>query len=268
MPLKLSIITINLNNAAGLQKTIESVVHQTSNQFEYIVIDGGSSDGSNDVIKGFTERITYWLSEPDKGIYHAMNKGILQAKGEYCQFLNSGDWLASPDVIEKMLNTLPDCSIYYGNMLKLMPNGKIHRDTCGKGNVTMLTFYKGSLNHSPAFIKRCLFDRYGLYDEGLSIVSDWKWYLISIGLHNEPTIYTNLDITYFDMTGISNTNSSLEKQERRKALEELLPAKILADFDNNLRNIDQLNRINKFKLTRWMFWLAERVLFKWEKTRL
>ncbi|MDR2910496.1 MAG: glycosyltransferase [Bacteroidales bacterium] len=91
--MKLSIITINLNNVAGLQKTIESVVKQTFTDYEYIVIDGGSTDGSADIIKQHANKITYWVSEPDKGIYNAMNKGIRVAKGEYCLFLNSGDWL-------------------------------------------------------------------------------------------------------------------------------------------------------------------------------
>jgi len=266
--LKLSIITVNLNNVAGLRKTIESVVSQTSHDFEYIVIDGGSTDGSIEVIKEYTSNITYWVSETDIGIYQAMNKGIRAAKGEYCQFLNSGDWLAALDVIEKMLNSLPDCSVFYGNMLKQLPTGKIFQDTSGQGKLTMLTFYKGTINHSPAFIKRSLFDKYGLYDETLRIVSDWKWYLIAIGLNNELVKYINLDVTCFDMSGISNTNSFLEKQERCKVLEELLPVKILAHFDTNWHSIDQSNRINKYKLTRWMFWLVERILFQCEKLRL
>jgi len=82
----LSIITVNLNNAEGLRKTIESVVTQTSNDFEYLVIDGHSTDGSLAVIQEFESRITWWVSEPDSGIYAAMNKGIRKAKGKYCQF--------------------------------------------------------------------------------------------------------------------------------------------------------------------------------------
>ncbi len=152
----LSIITINFNNAAGLQKTMESVLSQSSNKFEYIVVDGGSTDGSIEIINRFINtgvRQFKCISEQDNGIYHAMNKGIIAAKGEYCQFLNSGDWLAGNDVIEKMLAGLPDCDIFYGNMLKQLPDGKIFRDVCEQGRITMLTLYKGSLNHAPAFIK-------------------------------------------------------------------------------------------------------------------
>src|SRR4051812_22804100 len=100
---RLSIITINYNNVSGLRKTVESVVNQTSQDFEYIVIDGGSTDGSVDVLKQYAKKIKYWISEPDKGIYNAQNKGILKATGEYCHFINSGDYLVKNDVIEKML---------------------------------------------------------------------------------------------------------------------------------------------------------------------
>ena len=265
---KLSIITINLNNALGLRTSIESVINQTSRDFEYIIIDGNSADGSIEVIKEFESKINYWISEPDTGIYNAMNKGINLAKGEYCQFLNSGDWFVTTNVVEKMLETIPECSIYYGNMLKLMPNGDIFRDTCAQGNLTMLNFYKGTLNHSTAFIKRCLFDKYGLYDETLKIVSDWKWYLIVIGLHNESVQYTNLDVTWFDMNGISNINHELEKQERQKVLKDLLPANILVDYNAHWRSIEQASRINRYKLTNWIFWVVERILFVWEKYKI
>jgi len=267
--MKLTIITINYNNASGLKKTMESVFAQTSTEFEYIVIDGNSTDGSIEVIQQFNNspmQYFSFISEPDSGIYNAMNKGIGMAKGEYCQFLNSGDCLVAPDVTAKMLKALPDnCSIFYGNMLKQMPKGKIRRDTCEEGNITMLTFYTGSLNHSPALIKHSLFDQYGLYDETLKIVSDWKWYLNVIGIHNEPVKYINLDITLFDMTGISTVNSVLDKLERRKVLQELLPASVLADYERWAFSIDQQKRINRYWITRNGFWLLERMLFKFEK---
>ncbi len=113
---KLSIITVNLNNSAGLRKTIESIVKQTFKDFEYIIIDGGSTDGSAEVIKEFADKITYWVSEPDKGIYNAMNKGILHAKGEYLLFLNSGDWLADDDLLSKVFCEPRTADIIYGHM--------------------------------------------------------------------------------------------------------------------------------------------------------
>ena len=121
---QLSIITINRNNFSGLERTMQSVLSQTNKEFEYVVVDGASTDDSVAVIQryavSFGKRIK-WVSEPDKGIYDAMNKGILKATGEYVQILNSGDCLASPDVTERMLLKLKEAgnpSILYGNMIK------------------------------------------------------------------------------------------------------------------------------------------------------
>lgn len=112
---KLSIITVNLNNKDGLQKTIESVISQTCKDFEWIIIDGGSVDGSKDIIEKYSKEIDYWVSESDQGIYHAMNKGILRSHGEYLLFLNSGDYLFDicPEGMEQVLlvagELLPSC---------------------------------------------------------------------------------------------------------------------------------------------------------------
>ena len=109
--MKLSIITVNLNNAVGLKKTICSVINQTFLDIEYIIIDGGSLDGSLEIIKEYEKKITYWVSEPDSGIYNAMNKGIMHANGEYLQFLNSGDWLVNDSIIEKFLKETTYCDL-------------------------------------------------------------------------------------------------------------------------------------------------------------
>ncbi len=264
--MKLTIITINYNNSTGLKKTIESVIHQTSTDFEYIVIDGASTDNSVAVIKQYEDRIFYWITEPDTGIYNAMNKGIRQAQGEYCQFLNSGDVLVDNKVIEKMLFDMPDAAIVIGNMLKSLANGKIYKNTgCAVKEISMFAFYRGTLNHSPAFIKRNLFDKYGFYDESLKIASDMKWYLIVVGLNNEAVFYRDIDVTLFDMNGISTVNTTLDKSERRQVLEELIPKNILADYDKYWFIIEQNNRLNNYKLIKTYVWFIERVIFKLEK---
>ncbi len=267
--MKLSIITINYNNASGLKKTMESVLNQTLKNFEYTVVDGNSTDGSVELIKQFdNSSIEYfsWISESDSGIYNAMNKGIRMAKGEYIQFLNSGDIMASNDVTEKMLGSLPnDCNILYGNMLKPLSK-RIHRDRGFAGKTpTMLDFYTGTLNHSSAYIKRTLFNTYGLYDENLKIVSDWKWYLQVIALHGVIPIYKDIDVTIFDMTGISSINIRLDKEERLQVLLEILPISILKDYESWTFSIEQLKRINRYWITRKIFWLIERIVFKFEK---
>ena len=272
MSSKLSIITINYNNVQGLKKTMESVFCQISKDFEYIVIDGGSIDKSVEIIQQFNSRWLsgssipkfIWISENDTGIYNAMNKGIRMAKGEYVQFLNSGDTLVDSDVTEKMLSKVLDTPIYYGNKIKIFPDGRILYNK-EIPNISMLTFFTGTLNHATAYIKKDLFEKYGYYDENFKIVSDWKFYLIAVGLNNETVKYIDVDLVYFDMSGISSTNTTLTKEERRKVLTELLPASILIDYERWSFPISQIKRINRYWLTRKGFWLVERMLFKWEK---
>lgn len=267
--LKLSIITINKNNAPGLRKTIQSVINQTYQNIEYIVIDGGSTDESVEVIKEYDQRIYWWISEPDKGIYNAMNKGILKANGDYCQFLNSGDLLCANDVTDKMVASIGENSIVTGNMIKILPNGKkIIDKNVSLQELTMLNFFKGTLNHSSTYIKRHLFEEFGLYDENLKIVSDWKFFLQAIGLYNATFAYRDIDVTIFDMQGISNTNHTLELEERQKVLEEILPSSVLKDYENHWFKIKQMDRINSYFITRKIVWLLERILFKLEKWHL
>lgn len=276
--MQLTIITINRNNAAGLRKTIESVVNQTHANFEYIVIDGASTDESVNIIEEYAHKIDYWVSEPDKGIYNAMNKGICMANGDYIQILNSGDILASDNVVERMLAHLqitndqlrvkgePEVSILYGNMIKVDELGKV----IGKSYYTpysLLQFYTSTLNHDCAYIKRVLFDaaNYGLYDESLKIVSDWKWYLQAIGLGFVKPIYVDIDVTIFEAAGISETNLDLRNQERRQVLEMSLPPAVLADYDKYHVPMVQMNRLLRYKWAYWCVWFLERCLFKWEK---
>jgi glycosyltransferase involved in cell wall biosynthesis len=270
--LRLSIITINYNDSLGLNKTIDSVLSQTSTDFEYIIIDGGSNDGSKEFIKKNADRdirVTYWISEPDNGIYQAMNKGILKAKGEYVQFLNSGDSLVDKFVIDKMLKALNSdthaAAILYGNMLKQMPQ-ELKRDRCFAGKpISFLGMYTGTLNHSPAYIRRDLFEKYGMYDENLKIVSDWKWYLKSIVLGNECVEYVDIDVTVFDMNGISSINTLLDKQEREQVLSELFHPLILSDYKKWSFPISQMKRLQRYAWAYRFVWFIERFLFKYEK---
>lgn len=273
--MKLTIITINRNNASGLEKTMESVLSQTCKEYEYVVVDGASTDASVEVIKRFAGSFGGWLkwiSEPDKGIYNAMNKGIRMAGGEYVQFLNSGDRLADRDVVSKMYKALEEKgnpSVLYGNMLKDLPDGRMLRDRSFAGRpITLKGMYRGSFNHSPAYIKRDLFDKYGEYDESLKIVSDWKWYLQSIVLGEEVPVYVNLDVTVFDMTGISETNLDLLDQERRDQLAVLIKPGILSDYDAWKADWDVMERLRRYPLAYKLVHFMERVLFKWEKKKL
>ena len=242
------------------------MVRQTSVDFEYIVIDGGSTDGSLDIIQEYQSKITYWISKPDRGIYHAMNKGIRQAKGEYCQFLNSGDYLFSSSVTEQMLHDLEDCSILYGNQVREI-NGKriIERSYAGR-QITLLDLYRSTIHHSSAYIKRSLFELYGLYDESLKIVSDWKFYLIAVGLHNEKAIYRDINVAWFDANGISS-NTVLDKKERNEVLINTLPHSILPDYQEFNLDGSIIRRLKRNKLAWFMILNTYRLLFRMDKLR-
>ena len=271
--MKLSIITINRNNTAGLDKTMRSVATQTFKEFEYIVIDGASTDGSVEVIKNLEASFSHlrWVSEPDSGIYNAMNKGLRMASGDYIQILNSGDCLAADAVTDRMLAELERHSfpsIFYGNMVKCFPDG---RKMCDKGfvgqEITLLGMFTGTLNHNPVYIRRDLFEKYGYYDESLKIVSDWKWYLQAIILGNVRPQYVDMDVTLFDMTGISETNKDLDKEERKRVLEQLFPKNILADYERYAFPIEQVKRLQRHPWAYRIVWFLERCLFKMEKAQ-
>lgn len=271
--MRLSIITINRNNAAGLEKTIQSVAFQTFKEFEYIIIDGASTDGSVEVIKKYEPQFDHlkWVSEPDRGIYNAMNKGLRMASGDYIQILNSGDCLASPDVTEKMFAALEKAgspSILYGNMVKCFPDGSRMVDKCFAGQeITMLGMFTGTLNHDPTYIRRDLFEKYGYYDENLKIVSDWKWYLQAIILGGEEPHYVDMDVTLFDMTGISETNKGLDEAERKQVLEQMFPKAILADYERYALPIGQIRRLQRHPWAYKIMLFLERCLFKLEKSK-
>lgn len=268
----LSIITINRNNAAGLEKTMKSVLSQTCKEFEYVVVDGASTDASVEVIKRLADAFgdcLKWISEPDKGIYNAMNKGIGMASGDYIQILNSGDCLVSDTVVEQLFMALEEKSfpsILYGNMIKEMPDGKRVKDVCFAGQeITFLGFYTGTLNHSPAYIRRSLFDKYGPYDENLKIVSDWKWYLQAIIIGEEKPIYVDVDITLFDMNGISETNLGLRDKEKKEEMSRMIPSSFLKDYETWSFPISQMKRLKRHSWAYKFVWFLERCLFKWEK---
>jgi glycosyltransferase involved in cell wall biosynthesis len=269
--MKLSIITINWNNAEGLRKTMKSVLTQSCKEFEYIVVDGGSTDGGVDIIKQYEDSPNLrWLSEKDNGIYNAMNKGIKMAHGEYLHFLNSGDCLIDQDVVRKMLaeverNNHPDIMI--GSLYRLEGNKTIKDQIIYKDS-TLWSLYSSAPNHPAAYVRRKLFEKYGLYDEGLRIVSDWKWFLKVIVWGNMSPVYVDVDVTLFDTNGISESNVALLREERSRTLKEEIPPKILADYDKYGIDIRMMQRIRRHKWAYGIVYFIERMLFKMEKRKV
>ena len=280
--MKLSIITINYNNVAGLEKTLQSVDMQTCNDFEHVIIDGGSTDGSAEIIKAYAEKSQHpikWVSERDNGIYNAMNKGIRMASGDYIQILNSGDMLYNYTIEEQMFAAIENYGnppILYGNMIKQWTNGRQLIDVCrgnyantetGEVEWTLYDFIYGTINHDPTFVRHDLFDKYGLYDENLKICSDWKWFVSAVVFGAEKVFYTNLNVTIFDMTGVSETNITFREEERKTELRKMFPEAVLKDYYTWHFPISQATRLKKYHLW-WCANFIERALFKLEKWRI
>ena len=224
MHMRYSIITINYNNSEGLKRTIKSVISQTSKDFEYIIIDGGSTDGSLEVIKRNQEHITYWVSEKDNGIYHAMNKGVAQAHGDYCVFMNSGDCFHSPDVLDKIVSYQED--IICGKMIKgdnPLPSGH------NKPTISLVDLMRGSLPHQAMFIKRELLLKHP-YDEKYKILSDWKFCIETIVFNNCSFCNVDVIVADYDTSGISSNSKCLLPKERAQILKEMFPQRVIADY--------------------------------------
>jgi glycosyltransferase involved in cell wall biosynthesis len=206
---KLSIITVNLNDAKGLKVTASSVISQTYTDYELIVIDGGSSDGSKDVIMEVAGNLSYWISEPDKGTYHAMNKGIQVAKGEYCLFLNSWDYLVDNNVLGKIFSNTISADIVSGDVLKLRTNRKFRRVSSPE-TISLHRLCIHSLPHKATIIRRSIFDETGFYNENYKIASDWEFFLKALVIYEKSYAHINVDISYFRIGGISSRKESIE----------------------------------------------------------
>lgn len=214
---KVNIVTINLNNVNGLKRTVESVFYQTFfDKVNYIVIDGGSTDGSVDFLEKNSSKFSYWCSEKDGGLYNAMNKGISHCKGEYVLFLNSGDNFFSNKSIECMYDEL-DADIVYG---------KLH--VCGNGinmiksypkHITRRYMQHDTIPHPSSFIRLKLFDE-EKYDETFKIISDWVFFYNRILRFGASYKYVDKIISTFYLGGVSS-DSKLIKREQLSFFREL-----------------------------------------------
>ena len=221
--IKLSIITINYKNAAGLQKTIDSVFSQTYREFEYIIIDGGSKDGSKEIIEFHKDKLSYWVSEKDSGIYNAMNKGISKAEGEYLLFLNSGDFLIDEHSLSHFFLTNCDEDIICGDIL-INEKGKYWVKSA-PDTLSFEYFTYDTLPHQSALIKRTLFDKVGLYNEELKFVADWKFYLDALCKFNATYKHISATVCEYNYDGISSIpeNATALHKEREEIIEREYP---------------------------------------------
>jgi glycosyltransferase involved in cell wall biosynthesis len=215
--MKLSIVTINFNNSFGLKKTIESVAAQNFKEFEYIVIDGASTDDSTNIIKKYADIISFFVSEKDNGIYDAMNKGIANAKGDYLLFLNSGDCLCDSSILQKtydIMEQFPGADIYYGDMF-IINDIKGHSNLPWRHPETIdLNFLKiETINHQASLISAKLFQEFGLYPLKYKMAADYWLWLTSL-LHDKIFRHLGFPMVIYDLSGASSSNHSLYLQQK------------------------------------------------------
>ncbi len=224
--MKFSIITVNYNDAVGLNNTINSIASQTFTDYEHIVIDGGSSDGSVNILKNNSSKFSFWRSESDNGIYDAMNIGVAHAKGDYINFMNAGDVFHSPKTLTLVNDKLDDADIVTGN--SFMPEiNKLYLNPYKE--LTLLTLLKHPLSHQSIFYKKNIFNQYS-FDTNLIMMADFKLNLEAIILKDCSVKIIEDIVSDFDVNGVSSDNPVLYHKELQQILSDLFPRRVLADY--------------------------------------
>jgi len=241
--MKISIITINYNNRNGLEHTIKSVQMQTVKDFEYIIIDGGSTDGSKDLLSKYTEIIDIQISEKDEGPFYAMNKGLEKASGEYCIFMNSGDLFYDKYVIENFIQSQPKEDILTGICEEHLSNNIKQWLPASEHEFCLRWFYRHSLSHQSTFIKTSLMKEIK-YDTEFRIVSDWLFFMLT--LLNKNATYKKLPfyVAHYMDGGISR-NEKDAFNEREKAIIKYYGNRILRDFHSMHYGLNEWDSLSK-----------------------
>lgn len=249
---KLTIITINFNNKEGLKRTIDSIVNQTFTDYEWIVVDGGSTDGSKDLLEQYKDRFAWWCSEPDKGVYNAMNKGITHATGEYINFMNSGDSFASSTILTEIFLNTHTAEILYGKMARESVDGKINNLAMMKPNIHWWDFYDCTFNHQATFIRTDIFAKYGVYDETYRILADWRHFAELVCIKKVTCEYIPQIVAVYEGGGLSDVKNSLPEILRIR--EELYPMVSQED----ITEMKYYEKCNRYWLSRQLYFLLTR----------
>lgn len=237
--MKLSVITINYNDLSGLTNTVNSVMNQSWKEFEHIIIDGGSIDGSETYIKQNAQYFSYWVSEKDNGIYNAMNKGIGKAKGEYLLMLNAGDVLHNNEVLSKVFEENKYAQdIIYGDVDR-ESKGIVFTESIFPEKLTFGFLRTGMISHQAVFFKRNLHDIVGLYDETLRYASDWYFIILAICKYNASYIHLNFKMAICSADGLTCNPSEFSKMfaEKEMVLKKEFPA-----FVDDYLALDELDK--------------------------
>lgn len=211
----LSIITVCYNEP-NILETCASIAGQTFQDFEWIVIDGGSDVPTIRRLERYRHRMDVFISEADGGVYHAMNKGIRSARGEYLNFMNGGDAFYAPDVLEKVFGgARPRADILYGDVCYIRDNQPHLFQFPDKIKVDWLSHHL--INHQSSFIKKQLFDTYGPYDTTYAIAADCAKWLELIFKHKRSTKHVPVTVAKYYLTGISARMSPAHLSEKKRA---------------------------------------------------
>ena len=241
--MRISIITINYNNVSGLLQTLQSVKMQSSIDYEYIVIDGASTDGSRELIEQYTDIITYSLSETDNGPFDAMNKGIAKASGDYCIFMNSGDSFYDAQVIDSFIGINPTKDIYTGIAAEHI-NGIIRNwYPVEENKLSMRFFYRNAISHQASFIKTSLMKEM-LYDTNFRIISDWKFFVEALMIKNVSYCTLPFFVANYMDGGISR-NEDKAFAEREAALGDLFGRRAMRDFHSMQYGMNEWDALAK-----------------------
>lgn len=200
-----SVITVVYNGANTLERTIKSILSQTYPFVEFIVVDGASNDGTLDLIENYASGISKWISEPDSGLYDAMNKGLAMASGDFVWFINSGDEIAGPDVLESIFSGNTDADIFYGETIVVNNEGKVlgNRRLKPPANLTWKHFKRGMLvSHQSVIIRKSICDN---YDTRFRFSSDYKWVLSAL-IKSTKNINTQMVLSRFLEGGLTRKN--------------------------------------------------------------
>ena len=221
--MKLSIITINYNNCEGLRETILSVVEQTCKQFEWIIVDGGSQDGSVALLEQYRSNFAYWCSETDRGIYNAMNNGMRHAHGDYCLFLNSGDRLVNSRIVEQIMPKLSGdiwCArSFYHDGDRIWGESR----HLSSESFSVSTLARMSLPHQSTFIRTQLLHAYGGYDESYRLLADWAFFMRVLLDEKAEFVFSDIFTSIYDTRGSSATQKTLFTNEKTRVML-LIPA--------------------------------------------
>lgn len=242
----LTIITINRNNQVGLRCTLESVRSQQglSSPVEYVVVDGGSTDGSAALLTEFSDIITHSVSERDNGIYNAMNKGVCMASGDYLLFLNSGDTLASNTVLHELEGHTLTGDVVVG-LVNTVKDGRVigRNHTVWGGEVTLFSLLLTGIPHQGSLTRRELLIETP-FDESCRINADFKFFLQRLIIEGRSVQYIPTTISNYGLDGISSTNTRLMQQEREEIYRDLVPERIRRDYDRAVPHYYETVRIN------------------------